>query len=98
MKTIGLAPHPHKPEALKLTAQVADWLVSRGIGAALSPDAAAAIGRPELAADEARIACTDLLIIMGGDGSMLRWSRLAAPHGTPMLGVNFGHYGFITGD
>lgn len=96
MKTIGLAPHPHKPEALQLAAQVADWLTSRGIGAMLPCDAAEAIGKPHLAGEDARIARTDLLIIMGGDGSMLRWSRLAAPHGTPMLGVNFGHYGFIT--
>lgn len=96
MKTIGLAPHPQKTEALKLAAQVADWLDSRGIGVLLSSDVASAIGKSHLAADEEDVARADFLIIMGGDGSMLRWGRLAAPHGTPMLGVNFGHYGFIT--
>lgn len=96
MKTIGLAPHPDKPEAVQLAARVADWLTSRGIGALLPSNIARTISRPELEADSSRIACSDLLIVMGGDGSMLRWSRLAAPHGTPMLGVNFGHYGFIT--
>lgn len=85
MKIIGLAPHPHKPEAIKLAREIADWLESRGFLALISPEAS----------DE-QLAGADLLVILGGDGSMLRWSRLAAPHGTPMLGVNFGHYGFIT--
>lgn len=85
MKTIGIAPHPNKPEAVQLAGEIADWLSSRGITPLISPDAS-----------NENLASADLLVILGGDGSMLRWGRLAAPHGTPMLGVNFGHYGFIT--
>ena len=96
MKTIGIAPHPDKPKALQLAAKLADWLTARGIGALLPSNVAGAVGKPELGVDASRIAGSDLLVVMGGDGSMLRWSRLAAPQGTPMLGVNFGHYGFIT--
>lgn len=96
MKTIGLAPNPHKQEAVQLAAEMANWLESRGIAPRVGPETALLMGRPQLAADDAQLAVTDLLVILGGDGSMLRWARLAAPHGTPMLGVNFGHYGFIT--
>lgn len=85
MKTIGLAPHPNKPEAIQLARETADWLEKKGMRAIISPEA-----------NDDQLAGSDLLVILGGDGSMLRWSRLAAPHGTPMLGVNFGHYGFIT--
>jgi NAD+ kinase len=96
MKTIGLAPNPHKADATHLAGELATWLESRGVVPLMSPEAAVGADRADLAADDEQLARTDLLVILGGDGTMLRWSRLAAPHGTPMLGVNFGHYGFIT--
>lgn len=39
---------------------------------------------------------TDMLICLGGDGTMLRFSKLAARYSVPMLGINMGHLGFIT--
>jgi NAD+ kinase len=38
----------------------------------------------------------DLLITMGGDGTLLHGARMVAAHGTPVLGINFGHLGFLT--
>lgn len=38
---------------------------------------------------------TDLILVLGGDGSMLRVARAAAPAGTPLAGIQFGRYGFI---
>jgi len=45
---------------------------------------------PDLLAD------LDLLLTLGGDGTLLRGARLVAPHGVPVLGVNLGHLGFLT--
>lgn len=42
-----------------------------------------------------KIADTDLLITLGGDGSILRAARLAVAHGTLIMGVNLGRLGFL---
>ncbi|MFI5713882.1 NAD kinase [Kribbella sp. NPDC051620] len=48
-------------------------------------------------AEDAEKAAQDveLIIVLGGDGSILRGAELARPHGTPVLGVNLGHVGFL---
>ena len=43
-----------------------------------------------------KLAGTELLISLGGDGTMLRAARLAAPEAIPILGINMGHLGFTT--
>ena len=96
MKIVGLAPNPHKEDAMLLAGELVTWLEAHDIFPVMIPEAAASVGRPDLGAEDDALARSDMLVIMGGDGTMLRWNRLAAPYGTPMLGVNFGHYGFIT--
>jgi NAD+ kinase len=44
----------------------------------------------------ARLAKTDFVITLGGDGTFLAGARLAAPRGLPLLGVNLGRLGFLT--
>jgi NAD+ kinase len=96
MKSIGLVPNPHKIESMKLAAQLADWLIARGLGVLIPKDQAGEIGRPDLSATDDEVTQADFILVLGGDGTILRWSRIAAPKGTPMMGVNFGQYGFIT--
>ncbi|MDX6280416.1 MAG: kinase, partial [Kribbellaceae bacterium] len=50
----------------------------------------------EIAVDPGQAALdVELIIVLGGDGSILRGAELARPHGTPVLGVNLGHVGFL---
>ena len=56
----------------------------------LVPEAAG----PSLSVDEC--GDLDLLVTLGGDGTLLRGARLVARHGVPVLGINMGHLGFLT--
>ena len=53
-------------------------------------DPAEIVDDPEKAAND-----VELIMVLGGDGSILRGAELARPHGTPVLGVNLGHVGFL---
>jgi NAD+ kinase len=61
-----------------------------------------AVGEPRLPDDIARYpeaslaAGCDVVLSLGGDGTMLGALRLAAPHGTPVLGINLGRLGYLT--
>lgn len=46
--------------------------------------------------ENGRLAGCDLMICIGGDGTVLRAARIGIPHAIPILGVNMGHLGFLT--
>ena len=49
----------------------------------------------EDAEGDGRLAGHDLIVALGGDGSMLRTGTVVAPHDTPILGINLGRLGFL---
>ncbi len=96
MNRIGLIANASKPDALKLLTDLVDWLTEQGIEVLVENEPAGLIGRDAIGASETEVVSTDLIVVLGGDGTILRASRLAAPRGTPIMGVHFGQYGFIT--
>lgn len=67
----------------------ADVLVDH-LAVAVPPSAS-----PHLAREEELVANRDLVIAIGGDGTLLRAAKLAFPHRVPVLGVNLGRLGFL---
>jgi NAD+ kinase len=80
---------------------VIDWLTERGVTPVLDEETAALLdggAQPEIASGEGITGTSDLVIVLGGDGTLLSLAdRLAeAGRDTPILGVNFGRLGFLT--
>ena len=100
MKRIILCPNPIRDENLACTEQIRQALSLRGIEPVLHPLHYVSKERSEpegeeLAALRRQIKHADLLICLGGDGTILHLARMAAPYRVPILTVNLGRKGFI---
>ncbi|MFC6084587.1 NAD(+)/NADH kinase [Sphaerisporangium aureirubrum] len=95
VKTVGLVLHPARDseEAIKT---IVDWAAVRGGTVLGLPDEVDRIHCSAVAVDGASLVeRSDLLVSLGGDGTMLRTMRLANGRATPVLGVNLGKLGFL---
>lgn len=88
MHNIGLFYNSRLPESLPLAQEIAVWLQERAVATwrCSTHDAPPA----------ASLLQTELLITLGGDGTILRAMSFAAPLGLPVLGLNLGRVGFLT--
>ncbi len=96
MTRVGLILHAYKPEAADLAKQVITWLDGRGHSACLLESDAERVGMPACTTDPEGFRYLDLLLVLGGDGTMLHGIDLAGFAGVPVLGVNLGYLGFLT--
>lgn len=97
MRKVALVINTAKNLALRTGQRVVGWLEERSFQPVLLPEGAEAIGRPDLAQPPGPAwGEAELMIILGGDGTLIRAAQMAAPMNVPMLGVNTGHLGFLT--
>ena len=95
MARFALVVHPRRPSARLLAQELAGWLVAEGHDVRLpGPDAHSA-DLPDLACADSDVGEADLVVSLGGDGSILRAVRLAADDGVAVLGVNFGELAYL---
>ena len=96
MKRIGILIKPDFPEANALLADLIPWLRARNKDPLLDPPTAALLGEPTACSTTDMAALADMLLVLGGDGTMLAAARLVEGRPTPILGVNVGGLGFLT--
>lgn len=97
MTTVAIVSKPHREELARLLPELVAWLREHGYDAVLDleggsyTDAVPAVERTEL---PSRL--PELVIVLGGDGTLLAAARIFATVDTPILSVNLGFLGFLT--
>jgi NAD+ kinase len=101
IKRIGIVLKPHQPDALKTICDLTVWLSQKGIEL---------VGGPEIERErvEHQTGCSvtnvaaeklaesvDLILVLGGDGTMIAAARMVGDHDVPVLGVNYGGLGYL---
>jgi len=95
-KSIGILTKPKFPEVKSTLQAVVTWLRARNIGVLLDTTSASLLSE-QGGIQKTQLADTaDVLLVLGGDGTMLNAARLAGERGIPILGVNMGGLGFLT--
>jgi NAD+ kinase len=96
MKTIGIVVKPNYEEALKAARDLYRWLAARKLEVLI--DRSSVPGGHDLPlVDSAELAeRSDLLVVLGGDGTLIHTAGLVSERQVPIFGVNFGSLGFLT--
>lgn len=89
--------HPLREDVAELAEKISAALREAGVAARIRSGQVAALREPGaiMVADDVSSAPADLVLALGGDGTVLRSARLAAEDDVPLLGVNFGKVGFL---
>lgn len=96
MKRIGIIVKPESPDAQALLQELVPWLRARGKEPMLDPPTAALAGETASYQKKDLATLADMLVVLGGDGTMLAAARLVEGRPIPILGVNAGGLGFLT--
>src|SRR5688500_13423666 len=97
MSRVGFILQPDKFQAGALLDHLVPWLTSRGHTAVVTTEDQVAPDGAVIVPEDESSRHVDFYVVLGGDGTMLRASRLVADQGLPVLGVNLGQLGFLTG-
>ena len=96
-KTIGVISRPRRANLSVVVPTLLKWLATRNLRVLYDEETASALSAPASALSREQIAAqSDLLLVLGGDGTLLAAARFAASRCIPILPINMGSLGFLT--
>ena len=97
IQTIGVISRPRRANLSVVIPSLLRWLESRHLRVLYDEETACALPSPTNSLSREQIAAqSDLLLVLGGDGTLLAAARFAAPRCLPILPINMGSLGFLT--
>src|SRR5258708_37638550 len=103
IKRIGVLVKPHQPDALETLCRLTEWLVEKGIqlvgvGEIAHEQIKNKTGcAVEIVKDEQLASSVNLILVLGGDGTMIAAARMIGDTEVPVIGVNYGGVGALAG-
>ncbi len=101
IRRVGVVIKPNHAEALQTTCRLVEWLTAHGIKLFGTTD----LGREwieaetgcqiEIVPHDRLAASVDLIVVLGGDGTMIATSRMMGDYDVPVLGINYGTLGYL---
>jgi len=96
-KTIAIAAKPHAHNILQVLNETCDWLLKRGLNVRVDEQVAHMVSSAvERMPREHILNGADMVMVFGGDGTLISVARIAPELSVPILGVNVGALGFLT--
>lgn len=96
MKKIGIIAKTVTPESGKVLKDLLPWLKERGVEAIMDSETAAMAGTEGQGRPRTELpTLVDVMVVLGGDGTILSVARLVCGTGVPIVGVNLGGLGFM---
>ena len=95
IRTVGIVSKPNSAAAANIVPALIEWLRGRGMAIRIDEQTALYAGVPGIPRDEVPEGC-DLVIVLGGDGTLLAAARAIGRRETPLFPVNLGSLGFLT--
>jgi NAD+ kinase len=101
IKRVGIVLKPHQPDALKTMCELATWFAARDLTlvggpeierGAIAKETGCAVAEVE---PEKLAANVDLVLVLGGDGTMIATSRMVGDTEVPVIGINYGGLGYL---
>lgn len=96
VKRLGIITKPNEPRAVTVAAQIGEWARQNGLKLLLDDRIIEAPSIAERSPAEDVAGLSDLLVVLGGDGTMIAAARLVGGRDTPVVGINLGALGYLT--
>jgi NAD+ kinase len=97
LKSMAVVVGPQRPDAIAVVKDIVEWCRRHGVEIRAQAEMASNIGCPAFNLKDGEIQDdVDLLVALGGDGTMLGAARIVGSSQIPVLGVNFGFLGYLT--